>query len=202
MSTTQKQKIVVEKVAIDARVERSRAKLLAAATELLVSAGPAALTVDAVAERSGVAKSTLYRHWPSREALMVDVLRENMPCIPQFDTALGFEKRLRGYLRALADTFADPEWGRILPALFSLRHQCSEVGTLTDSDRDSKVAMFAELLDAGVAEGLIPAGLDPQSVASTLVGPLMMCVLTGETDAVHRIAEFTADRFLASYRSS
>ncbi len=185
---------------IDARIERSRAKLLAAATELLVDHGPAALTVDAVAERSGVAKSTLYRHWPSREALMIDVLRENMPCIPQFDKSLGFEKRLRGYLRALADTFADPEWARILPALFSLKYECAAVGTLTDTDRDEKVAMLTELLDAGAAEGAIPAGLEPHSVAATLFGPLMMCVLTGQADTVHKVAEFAVDRFLASYR--
>ncbi|MEQ1873175.1 MAG: TetR/AcrR family transcriptional regulator [Ilumatobacteraceae bacterium] len=204
MSTTSTEKLVVVPPAttapVDARVERSRAKLLAAATELLVAAGPAALTVDAVAERSGVAKSTLYRHWPSREALMIDVLRENMPCIPEFDRSLGFEKRLRGYLRALADTFADPEWARILPALFSLKSQCAEIGALTDTDRDEKVAMLTELLDAGAAEGVIPAGLDPHSVAAMLVGPLMMCVLTGESDTVHQVAEFTADRFLASYR--
>ena len=193
MSATQSEKI-------DARVERSRAKLLAAATDLLVASGPAALTVDAVAERSGVAKSTLYRHWPSREALMVDVLRENMPCIPQFDSSLGFEKRLRGYLRALADTFTDPEWARILPALFSLKQECAEVGTLADTDRDAKVAMLTDMLDAGVAEGLIPAGLDPHSVSAMLVGPLMMCVLTGATDTVHSVAEFAVDRFLASYR--
>jgi hypothetical protein len=62
--------------------------------------------------------------------------------------------------------------------------------------------MLTEMLDAGVAEGLIPAGLDPHAVAATLVGPLMMCVLTGETDTVHQIAEFAADRFLASYRNN
>lgn len=185
---------------LDPRIERSRAKLLAAATDLIVESGPQALTVDAVAERSGVAKSTLYRHWPSREALMVDVLRENMPCVPEFDAGLGFEAQLRGFLRQLANTFADPEWARILPALFALKQQVPEVGHLTDTDRQEKVAMLTKVLDSGVAEGLIPPGLDPLAVAATLVGPLMMCVLTGETDNVCDVADFTVDRFLDSYR--
>jgi AcrR family transcriptional regulator len=186
---------------VDPRIARSRAKLLAAATEILVESGPRALTVDAVAERSGVAKSTLYRHWPSRAALMIDVLRTNMPCTPEVDPSQGFEPCLRSYLRALAETFADPEWTRIMPALFHLKQQLPEVDHLTLADRDEKVAVLAEMLDAGVAEGLIPAGLDPHSVAATLVGPLMMCAMIGHTDKVTEVADFTLDRFLASYQS-
>src|SRR5690606_5866784 len=141
-----------------------------------------AFTVDAVAERSGVAKSTLYRHWPSREALMLDVLRANVPDVPPLDPQLGFEAQLRGLLRALAETFADPEWARILPALFALKRHVPGVEELTEADREEKVTMLIDVLDAGVAEGLIPPGLDPTTVAATLVGPLLMCVLTGETD--------------------
>ena len=184
----------------DPRVERSRAKLLAAATDLIVEAGPQALTVDAVAERSGVAKSTLYRHWPSREALMLDVLRANVPDVPPLDPRLGFEAQLRSLMQALADTFADPEWARILPALFALKHHVPGVEELTNADREEKVTMLFDVLDAGVAEGLIPAGLDPRTVAATLVGPLLMCVLTGETDLVGDVADYTVDRFLESYR--
>lgn len=184
----------------DPRVERSRAKLLAAATDLIVEAGPQALTVDAVAERSGVAKSTLYRHWPSREALMLDVLRANVPDVPPRDPRLGFEAQLRSLLRALAETFADPEWARILPALFALKHHVPGVEELTDGDREEKVTMLLDVLDAGVAEGLIPPGLEPRTVAATLVGPLLMCVLSGETDIVADVADYTVDRFLGSYR--
>jgi AcrR family transcriptional regulator len=185
---------------VDPRVARSRAKLLAAATEILVESGPRALTVDAVAERSGVAKSTLYRHWPSRAALMIDVLRSNMPCTPDVDPSHGFEPCLRTYVQALADTFADPEWARILPALFALRQQLPEVDDLTDEDRDAKVAALMAVLEAGVREGLIPAGLDPHAVATSLVGPMMMCALTGQTDSVREAGEFALERFLASYR--
>lgn len=184
----------------DPRIERSRAKLIAAATELLIEAGPRALTVDNVAERSGVAKSTLYRHWPSRTALMIDVLRANMPCTPAVDPADGFEPCLRAYVRELGRSFADPEWARILPALFSLKQQLPEVDDLTESDRDEKVASLTELLDRGVAEGLIPAGLDPHAVISTLVGPMMMCAMVGMPTDAQAAGDFALDRFLASYR--
>jgi len=188
-------------VPVDPRVARSRAKLLAAATEILVEAGPRALTVDAVAERSGVAKSTLYRHWPSRTALMVDVLRENMPQVDPLDPSIGFEPCLRGVMGALADAFSDPGWCRIMPSLFALKQQFPEVGELAEADQDEKTEMLADILAAGVAEGLIPPGLDPKAVISILVGPLLMCTLSGDVDNLHAVADFTVDRFLASYRN-
>lgn len=184
----------------DPRVARSRARLLAAATDLLVEAGPTALTVDNVAERSGVAKSTLYRHWPSRTALMVDVLRSHMPCAPPIDPAARFETCLRTYVEAMADSMADPEWARMLPAMFALKSELPEIDRLTDDDRDEKLAQLTELLDRGVAEGALPEGLDPHAVAACLIGPMVMCALLGEPERTHAAGTFALERFLSSYR--
>lgn len=185
---------------VDPRVARSRAKLLTAATELLVEHGPDALTVDRIAERSGVSKSTLYRHWPSHHALVVDVLRHNMPDTPPIDTTSGFEHGVRAHLHQLVDHFTDPEWGCILPALFSLSRQHPEIDHLTDADRAEKVARLKAALDAGVAEGVLPPGLDPQAVSAVLLGPPLMTVLGGIATDAHAIADYALDRFMASYR--
>lgn len=184
---------------VDPRVERSRAKLLAAATDLLVEAGPQALTVDQVAERSGVAKSTLYRHWPSRTALMIDVLRQIIPRTPDVDLASGFEPCLREYVRVLAESFADPEWARILPGMFALRQQFPEVREITDADRAQKVAVMATMLARGAAEGLVPDGLDPNAVATFLAGPMMMSAIIGDPGGARTAGEYAVDRFLDSY---
>lgn len=187
--------------AVDPRIARSRAKLLAAATEILVEAGPQALTVDAVAERSGVAKSTLYRHWPSRTALMVDVLRANMPQVGPIDVSAGFEACLRKAMRLLAEAFAEPEWCAIMPSLFALKQQFPEVDELADADQHDKTQLVAEVLAVGEAEGLIPPGLDPDAVIAVLVGPLLMCTLAGDVKRLPDVAEYAVDRFLASYRA-
>ena len=49
----------------DPRPALSRARLLDAATSLLRSGGPSAVTVDAVTRAANVARATLYRHFPS-----------------------------------------------------------------------------------------------------------------------------------------
>jgi AcrR family transcriptional regulator len=58
------------------RVRRTRDHILAAARELLSTAGPAGLTYSLLAERAGVTRQTLYRHWPSRSGLLVDMILE------------------------------------------------------------------------------------------------------------------------------
>ena len=56
------------------RVERTRSHILAVARELLPVVGPAGLTYSLLAERAGVTRQTLYRHWPARAALLVDMI--------------------------------------------------------------------------------------------------------------------------------
>ena len=54
----------------------ARQRLLAAAAQILMRAGYNGLTMERVAEDSGVAKTTLYRHWPTKAALCMDVYLE------------------------------------------------------------------------------------------------------------------------------
>lgn len=190
---------VVADEAVDPRVARSRARVLAAATELLVESGQRAVTVDAVAERSGVAKSTLYRHWPSRTALLTDVLRTNVPAIEEPDLDHGFATALRSLVMQMATVFADPEWARIMPALFSLRQQIPEVGDLQESDQEEKTAALRTVLELGAAEGVLPEGLDTELVALQLLGPLVLASIGSSQVEADELATHLVDRFLASY---
>jgi AcrR family transcriptional regulator len=184
---------------VDPRVARSRSAVLAAATELLVEAGPRAVTVDAVSERSGVAKSTLYRHWESRTALLIDVMSCNVPVVAPPDAALGFREALRTLVRSVASTLATAEWAALMPALMSLQQQVPELRRLSEADRERKVGALAAVLDLGVAEGVLPPGLDPALVATVVIGPVVFTVLGGGLADLDAVAEYTVERFLASY---
>jgi len=58
------------------RVQSTRDRILAAARELLAETGPAGLTDSLLAGRAGVTRQTLYRHWPARSGLLVDLILE------------------------------------------------------------------------------------------------------------------------------
>ncbi|MGB8860409.1 MAG: TetR/AcrR family transcriptional regulator [Ilumatobacteraceae bacterium] len=183
----------------DPRIARSRAKVLAAATELLVEAGPRGVTADAIAEHSGVAKSTLYRHWNSINELLLDVVRVNLPADTDVDLAVGFDAALRGWVDRVVVALSAPGWARILSALLELRQHSPEMAALLTHDFDDKLSAMASILDLGAAEGRLPAGLDPALVTQTLSGPLVLTALSGDESRVAEVAGYVLGRFLASY---
>src|SRR5918994_4065001 len=82
------------------RLVRPRAAALDAGVELLVEGGPNAVTVKAVAQRSGVAKTTIYRQWRSRDDLVADVIGEVAASPPAPPPDMAFEPALRSLMRA------------------------------------------------------------------------------------------------------
>ena len=59
------------------RSEKSRTAIVTATRELLLERGFDGLTIEAVAARAGVGKQTIYRWWPTRPALVADVMLED-----------------------------------------------------------------------------------------------------------------------------
>src|SRR3982074_3148364 len=102
------------------RSERSRKAILEAAFTLLLEHGLNAVSMDAVAERAGASKATIYRWWPSKALLALDALfRQMEPGRPEaYDTG-----SLAGDLRALivpwVQQLASRPYGRVIAALLS-----------------------------------------------------------------------------------
>ena len=83
----------------DARVDGA---VMEAARSLLAEKGFAGTTVEAIASRAGVGKATIYRRWPTREALLLAVTTADLPDIPTPDTG-----DLRQDLRLIFTTLAE-----------------------------------------------------------------------------------------------
>jgi len=87
----------------DPRLDRSRAAILAAAVDLLSAGGVQRVTIDAVTSRSGVARSTLYRHFPTSTELLAAAFRELLPPLPEPDPALPPREKLLQLVRGQAE---------------------------------------------------------------------------------------------------
>lgn len=184
---------------LDPRVARSRARLLAAATDLLVEGGPAAVTVDAVAERSGVAKSTLYRHWPSRTNLLFDVMRSHMPVVEAPDAALDFAQALRRVVDEVVRSLTGPRWVKILPALLTLQRHSPELAALVAEDRTCRAGVLGEVFDRGIAEGRLAERPDLTRATQLLIGPLVLAALTGDEADLPALADEVVSVYLAAH---
>ena len=98
-----------------------KAASLAAAYELLTEAGLSGVSFDEVSRRSGVAKTTLYRHWPSRSALLFDAVMQFAPRLQTPATG-----SLRGDLTALALGLAQRlqtgGWSSAMPSIIAVSY--------------------------------------------------------------------------------
>lgn len=102
----------------DPRIERTRTHVLGYARDLLSAGGPAAVTYTELAARARVTRQTLYRHWPTREALFVDlVLERAVHALP--DGSGTPEEIVGAFLRNLRAGMDDPSNANALTALIA-----------------------------------------------------------------------------------
>ncbi|MEZ5254924.1 MAG: TetR/AcrR family transcriptional regulator [Microthrixaceae bacterium] len=154
---------------------------MAAAIDLLVEGGPEALTVDGVVARSGVAKTTIYRHWESRDDLVQAVFRECAPRIAAPDQQQNFDEQLRNGVDQVVAALADERWQRIFPALLRLRAQHPELAKLSKQLDTEQSAVMRSVFTRGVSEGRLPAWVndDVDRAAMLLIGPIMTAAMIG-----------------------
>jgi AcrR family transcriptional regulator len=91
----------------DPRIERTRAHVLIHARQLLAEGGPDAVTYKELAARARVTRQTLYRHWPNREALFIDLARERAALDLSTNISDPPEHVIGEFLRAMRDGMDD-----------------------------------------------------------------------------------------------
>ena len=184
---------------MDARVARTRTGVIRAATDLLVDGGPSAVTIDAIVARSGIAKSTIYRHWQSRDEVLIDVLHTCAPAIETPPDELGFEGGLRALGRSMVETLNDPEWTRIIPALFMLKAHAAGIALIEQELEERQETAIAHVLQRGVDEGRLRADYDLEEACASIIGPLLFAHLTGKPPVDDAFADRIIDSFLDAY---
>jgi len=192
-------KQVVQGVRTGGRSARVRAAVLDATLAELAESGYAALTVDNVARRAGVNKTTVYRRWTDRESLVADALTEWASAdIPIPDTG-----DLEGDLRALATSMAsvlDTPIGRAVVATLVSVGNPGLVGV--------KRRFFGErhraatpIVERAVARGELPPEVDPAAVIVTLRAPLYDRILLGDGVVDEALVERAVRIAVAAARS-
>ena len=168
------QRIDVARRQPSATVAETRRKVLEATGELIDRVSYRSVTIDAVARASGVSKSTIYRHWPSRQVLVLEAytLKTNRSTVvPDTGDALG---DLRHYVLALAaclgpaDHAASTVTGLIADALNDEEFAALYRQTLLRERRH----LFLAILLRGQQRGQIRADLDLETTVDALYGAI------------------------------
>jgi AcrR family transcriptional regulator len=157
---------------LDVRVRHSKEVVMATTYELLSEEGLAGVTVDAVARRSGVAKTTIYRHWPSREALLLDACAQMGP---HFDVpdAGSFSKDLRALAERVVEQLLAGPYAAILLSLMDAAERNPDVASLLAGAQIKLVEAVRTVLTRAQARGELRRLPEASEVAALVVGPLL-----------------------------
>jgi AcrR family transcriptional regulator len=151
------------------RGEHARRRVLTAALEVLTEHGMPGFTMESVARRAGAGKATLYRHWPSASALLVDAMDAEFRPSPDVDTG-----DLRADVIALLTGLASGLAGSRFPTLMAAFTDAAERDpTLADQHAEltrRRREPLLRLLDRAVRRGELP-GTDPELVVDLLAAP-------------------------------
>ena len=157
--------------ALDKRIHRSKNSVLTTTYELLSEAGIGGVSVDEVSRRSGVSKTTIYRHWPSRSALLLAACSQAGPKPEIPDTGT-----LKGDVAALAADLANQlksaRWAAILPSIIDAAERDRELAQLHRSLHAGLMYPYVAVAERAKQRKELPPGISPDDVAAAVVAPL------------------------------
>jgi len=162
------------------RSERANQAILTAARELLVEEGFTRLRLEHVAARAGVGKGTIYRRWPSKEALTLDLVLGL--AAPHLDIADVGDTRaeLRAAVANTLEAVVATSWGPVIRAMLS---QIAGNPAIGEPFRAAVVARrrseVAAVIERGVARGDLGPDADASIATELLVGPVYFRLVFG-----------------------
>ena len=184
------------------RSDRAHRAILDAALTHLIKEGFADLRLEHVAAQAGVGKATIYRRWPSKEALVLDLLMQlaapHIAIEDIGDTRAELLSAVTNAMRAVTDT----PFGPVVRALLS---QIAVNPALGDPFRASVVQArrdeVARVIARGVSRGDLRSDADSDVATELLVGPVYFRLMFGG-ELTQEFAERVVDSALRGYAKS
>lgn len=163
------------------RSELARTKILDAAYEILRRDGIASFSIDAVATRSGVARTTIYRWWPTKGALAIEsFLNEVRPHLV-FRQSDAPEADFRTLVLSLATTLSGQAGQVAASVIAQAQYDPETQAQFREAFSDPLRAQSAVVLRSGIDQGALRADLDVGRIIDAFVGAIYLRLLLGSS---------------------
>jgi AcrR family transcriptional regulator len=184
------------------RDEDARRRVLKAASGLLQEVGFRSVTVDAIAERAGASKATVYRWWPDKASVLIEAFREAVsPEFPFADTGSLYGD-IRTQLRRFS-RFLLGRRGRLLAAIVVGAQEDPEMAAAL---RDYWIRPLRKrggaVLERYKQTGELAADVDLDFLQDMMYAPLYYNLLTGYTPISEEYADILTRTLLSGIRNS
>lgn len=155
--------------------EKARQKALDAALSILEGDGIDGFSLEAVCRNSGVAKTTLYRHWSSTNHLLVDALDCHVETVATPDTGNLYDD-IHDMARAALQIMGEPGRRQLMLDLLGAAARDPELAEIQQAMVAERTQPILDIVDRAVARGEIPP-IAPDRAISFVHGPLMSQIL-------------------------
>lgn len=166
------------------RTARTRTAVLEAARAEMEETGYAGLTLERVAERSGVHLATLYRRWRTVEGLVVDLLGDiGKTEIPIPDTG-SFATDLRTLALQIAALYQRPRQRALIEGVIAAALRSPEASTAWAAVIAERNRLAAQIVERAIQRGELPPDTDGIAVINAVGAPIYyrMLVVRGQVD--------------------
>ena len=152
---------------LDPRIERTHRVVLEATIEVIAERGFAGTTIDAIATRSGVARSTIYRNWNGRTELLLEAVRARVGPVP--GRVVGEVRRdLVALCRHLAELLTHEPMASVAASLILESRRDPTLHALHRRFADERIGALAEVVERARARGELRHAPDGATVAADL----------------------------------
>ena len=159
--------------------QRNRQRIIEAATRTLTAGGPEPVKIETIAQEAGVGVGTLYRNFPSREALVEEVYRSELTRLCALATQLVAEHPPAAAMR---------EWMRRYQDFVATKHGLAEAlraviasGAITSGQTRQRLdGAIATILNAGHRDGSLRADVEPADVSASMAGIMLTAADVGQ----------------------
>ena len=161
--------------------KRVRAAAIAATLAELADGGYSALSLERVARRAGVNKTTLYRRWGTREELVLEAMLERAGEHISVPDNGSLREDLLELARTAAANAATPEVAAMARAVAAESPHDSRLAEANGRFWAERLALDRAIVERAIERGEVRPGLDPSRVIEAVLGPIhLRLLLTGE----------------------
>lgn len=173
-----------------ARNPESHEAILEAAEAILTEQGYAGFSIEAVARRAKAGKPTIYRWWPSKAHLLLDVYTRLKDTMPEPDTGT-LEGDLRAFLTNLLAFLAGAPGG-VFRSLLAEAQMDGKAGEALRDYCSDRIRHTAKLIDRAKARGEVRAEVNSLAASDLLSAYAWKLLLTGRLEGMEREVEAVA----------
>ena len=155
----------------DPRIARTRARALEATLELAAEAGIHACTFDAVSEHSGIARSTLYRHWSNQSELVIDALKSQDVAYITPDTG-SLRDDMLIIMLGLGRELEDSIWGAMAPQLVAAASLNPDMSDILRKESEHYSSIEVGVIERAKERGEVATDLDATHAVMLFSAPI------------------------------